>query len=132
VEAVKKVEPDQNGSLRSEGKILEVTPILYMPDGTLLSLPPTTYLCPNWLLGYQDFHVQGYPFVLHLNERTWIPGTNSAYGPMLGFTARIYENSPGMALGGIPEISEEWVTMFAILTETSLTKRVAELEKRNN
>lgn len=32
-----------HGRIKFEGKILEVTPLLYMGDGTLTALPPTAY-----------------------------------------------------------------------------------------
>lgn len=121
----------ENKRLTSEGKTLEITPLLYSPDGTLMSLPPTIYRVPGWLLGFGSEHVVGYPHVIMYNERHVIP-SNPQRAPSLSFMIRIYENQPGVATGDVPEISEEWATIFATLSESNLSQRVAALEAKNN
>lgn len=100
------------GRIKSEGKILEVTPLLYAPDGILTALPPIWYLCPNWLLGYMDHHVQQFPYTMHDTYRQSIPGTNTSAAVQIGFMSRILEHSPDMVpVTGV--LTQEWVGVLA-------------------
>ena len=123
---MKQVEPGtlEYGTTQSEGKILEITPVLYMPDGTLTALPPVQYHVPNWLLGYEDYHSQNYPYNMLLNGmREQIPGTKNHWGVQLGMMARILEAHPGMVLDTIPTVPENWVEMFAQTVRTATDDR---------
>lgn len=109
------------GVLQSEGKVLEITPLLYMMDGTMMALPPVQYHVPNWLLGFEDYHPQGMPYQMIFNGiRESIPGSNSRYNTQLGFMARILENQPGMVLDTIPTIPEDWAILFAQTVQTAI------------
>lgn len=110
------------GQIRSEGKILEITPLLYMGDGTLTALPPTAYVCPNWLLGFEDYQTQGYPYNLSPQYRDAIPGSNSRWNVQLGFMVRVYENNPGMVPNTLPTIPEDWAELFAQAVKTEIRR----------
>lgn len=105
------MKPEEN-RLKSEGKILEITPLLYMPDGTLQSLPPVHYECPGWLLGYVDEYIIGYPYQIVFNERHQIP-SDPRMAPYLSFNIRLFERWPNMVPTMAATISEEWIELFA-------------------
>jgi hypothetical protein len=80
--------------LLSEGKLLEICPIIVSASGQPFMLPPVTYKVDNWLLGYRDEHVASMPYTLYGSERMSIPGSSSAGPSMLQFLARVLEDHP--------------------------------------
>jgi hypothetical protein len=80
--------------LLSEGKLLEICPIIVSASGQPFMLPPVTYKVDNWLLGYSDEHVAAMPYGLYGNERMTIPGSSASNSSMLQFLARVLEDHP--------------------------------------
>jgi len=87
--------PDAWGSrVISEGKILEIMPVIFTPIGEPLMLPPITYKVPNWFLGFRDNHYIGLPINLgNGSTRMHIPGTVSNESHRMEVWARILEDS---------------------------------------
>jgi hypothetical protein len=81
------------GRIRSEGKILEVMPMLQHTGGQSYMLPPAYWHVENWMLGFQDWHVIASPIAIWQNQQSLIPGTSSAGGAQLSFMLRILEDS---------------------------------------
>lgn len=80
--------------LISEGKLLEVIPLIETGDGSCFMLPPVIWPVSNELMGYRDDHVQGMPIQMWMQERAQIPGSVSSRWHRLGFIVRVMENSP--------------------------------------
>lgn len=59
----------------SEGKILEIMPILIDVFGQPFSLPPIHFELDNELLGYEKYHVLSAPMQFITHERIRIPGS---------------------------------------------------------
>lgn len=92
-----KLNPDLSSPDRviSEGKLLEIIPIIMDPGGQPMMLPPVVYQVPNFMLGYMDHHACAWPYQFHMNERIYIPGSRSSSQHALSFQVRIMEDQPG-------------------------------------
>jgi len=88
----------------SEGKVIEIMPILYDASGTPMMLPAATWEVPSWTLGYHDNHVLRMPCTLWTPYHWPIPGTNSNASTELGFMVRVMERWPDVAPGAGPTI----------------------------
>jgi len=80
--------------IRSEGKLLEVMPIIYTADGSMMTLPPVVWTVPNWLLGMSEEYISGNPNPLWFNQRLELTGSNTAWNHQLSFFVRVMEYSP--------------------------------------
>lgn len=90
---------------KSDGKTLELIPIITMPGGETFMLPPVRWDVPNELLGFMDSHPVGTPnMVEYMQNQTYIQGSNAAYGSRLSFIIRILEYSPGSEPHAAPAI----------------------------
>jgi hypothetical protein len=78
---------------RSEGKLLEIIPIITDTWGQPMMLPPVVYNVDNWLMGYVDEHVVAMPYTVWFNEKVTLPGTG-ANSAQLSFLVRVMERSP--------------------------------------
>lgn len=85
---------DPENPIKSEGKLLEVIPYIEMNGYQMFALPAVVWPVPNELMGFRDYHVMGSPYVIWMNDRAQIPGTNSAASHRLGFMVRIMEANP--------------------------------------
>lgn len=95
-----KLNEDKAGvkSIESEGKLLEIIPLIFSPVGEPLTLPPVVYRVPNWLLGFREDHYVGKPIAMYFGERANIPGSNASYSHQLTFFVRILEASPSSGI----------------------------------
>ena len=88
---------EPGGPLVSEGKTLEIFPIITDAWGQPYALPPVIWKCPNWLLGFRDNHTVSFPITFHPNDRIYIPGTIASESVQLSFMVRLMEDSPDSA-----------------------------------
>jgi len=96
---ITKNESDDFYSMHSEGKLLEIIPVITDMSGQPFMLPPTVYHVPNELLGYMDeHHVVGMPYQMYMRERLNIPGSVSNRGSDLTFLIRVLEDSPSVEI----------------------------------
>lgn len=90
---VEKYQGRQHPTLLSEGKLLEVTPVLLDVQGQPRILPPVIWPVDNYLLGYLDEHIVGQPFT-HYGQnfsQVAIPGSMSNQVTRLSFIIRVLE-----------------------------------------
>lgn len=85
-------------NLTSEGKLLEIIPIISDDNGVPYMLPPVIWHVPNWLAGYQDSHPIPTPTTMWMGHVLDIPGSNSARNHRLTFQVRILEDSPSSGI----------------------------------
>lgn len=80
--------------IRSEGKVLEITPLIYGPSGDVLSLPPVSWEIPGWLIQCNDDYIMGYPWQANLPGYLVLPSSQTAAACRLSFMVRIMERQP--------------------------------------
>lgn len=80
--------------IKSEGKLIEVMPIIEDPYGQPFMLPPAVWEVENWLVGYKDEHTVGMPITFYHPEKLQIPGSNGSAPCRLSFMTRMMERSP--------------------------------------
>lgn len=85
---------------KSEGKCLEVIPLIEDASGQPMMLPPAVWHVENWVLGFLDYHSLPSPMQFWHHVKTTIPGSNSANAHRLTFLVRILED--GQMPNGIP------------------------------
>lgn len=79
------------GRVRSEGKMLEVIPIIEDANGSPMMLPPAIWPVDNWLLGFEDHHMINTPMSFWQNVKTVIPGSSPNAPVRLTFLVRVLE-----------------------------------------
>jgi hypothetical protein len=80
------------GNIKSEGKILEIIPVLVSSNGNMSMLPPAYWHVENWILGFDDEHYMACPAVYWGSETIWINGSNAARPMGLRYMARVVED----------------------------------------
>lgn len=80
------------GRIKSEGKMLEVIPILEDASGQPYMLPPAVWHVENWVLGFENSHSLSTPMSFWPNQRSVIPGTSALSGVRFSFMVRILED----------------------------------------
>lgn len=94
------------GQVRSEGKLLEITPLIHDAYGTPYSLPPVHYVIENWLVGATDEYPSiGFPRSFQTKPEALPGATNSAMYCSVSFLIRVSEDSPDMQ-PYVPEATE--------------------------
>jgi hypothetical protein len=83
----------KHGRVKSEGKLLEVIPIVTDATGQPMMLPPLIWQVPNFVLGYEDWHPISMPVSFYMNDRLHIPGSNASQTHTLTFLVRMMEDS---------------------------------------
>lgn len=79
------------GRIKSEGKIVEVTPFLETMSGQPYMLPPVLYRVENWLLGYEDYDVVARPQTYMPQFQSMLNG-NRNDAVRLSFMVRVLED----------------------------------------
>lgn len=82
------------GRVRSEGKLLEIMPVITDATGQPYILPPVVYRLPNELLGFREWHTLGSPLTYWGNQRTPINGSSASMPHDVSFYIRVLEDSP--------------------------------------
>jgi hypothetical protein len=93
----------------SEGKLLEVMPIITDAAGQPMMLPPIVYRVPNWFIGYKDDHTISMPYQIYLQERATIPGSVSSAPHQISFLVRIMEDDPSSTPQVVASVDTEAV-----------------------
>jgi hypothetical protein len=88
------------GRVKSEGKCLEVIPVIEDASGQPMILPPVIWHVENWTLGFEDWHTLSSPVTIYPQFQVNIPGSNSTFGHRLSFLIRVLED--GKMPAGIP------------------------------
>lgn len=85
---------------KSEGKCIEVIPVIEDAGGQPMMLPPAIWHVENWVLGFIDEHPLSMPMQFFSNQKTTLPGSNSANSHRITFLVRILED--GEMPNGVP------------------------------
>jgi hypothetical protein len=80
-----------NGKYVSEGKLIEVTPIITDAVGMPMALPPMVWPVENWVLNYTDEQVEHMPRQYMGTDRTFIAGSYPARECSVQFMFRVLE-----------------------------------------
>jgi hypothetical protein len=80
--------------VRSEGKLIEVVPVITDAGGSSMMLPPVIWEVDNWLVGFKDEHWVGMPNTFYPQWKIQLPGSNPSMSHSLSFLVRLLENSP--------------------------------------
>lgn len=109
----------------SEGKYLEVTPLLVDEVGQPRMLPPVIWPVENWMLGYANDHALAGPWVNYVPYRVQIPGSSANRYTQLEFLVRVLESGeqprPAMAL--TEETMREFVAALKSASDTPPPRR---------
>lgn len=119
---MKKVEKaGQHPELHSEGKILEVIPVILDQIGQPMMLPPALWRVEGWVLGFTEPRaITGTPWTLHMPMRSAIPGSSSQHPHQLSFIVRVLEDGehpttgvidPAAVKAALRAYREEWHPM---------------------
>lgn len=79
------------GRIRSEGKKIEVIPIITDAAGQPMMLPPAVWDVESWILGMNKDYVQAGPYQFYMHEAVNLPGSQSNATHRLQFLVRILE-----------------------------------------
>lgn len=85
-------------TIESEGKLLEVIPIITDPNGMPSMLPPVVWHVANENLGFRNYHALNMPMSMMPMERVQIPGSSSYHSHTLSYYTRIMEASPSTGI----------------------------------
>lgn len=89
---------NHEGMATSEGKLLEIIPVITDPYGQPFTLPPVVYHVPNELMGYYDDRPMAMPQQFFMGERISIQGSNAALNVRVTFLVRLLEASPSAGI----------------------------------
>lgn len=94
--------PDGTLDFKSHGKVIEIIPIIEVPDQTRHMLPPAVWHVPNWLVGFIPQHWLSSPYTILSHEQVVLPASNSARSSRLSWMLRLMEDHPAGTVDSVP------------------------------